>query len=139
MEDRFVDNGDGTVTDTCTGLMWQKDTADTNGDQEISLADKVPWEEALQYCETLELAGHNDWRLPNLRALQSIVDHGRSRPAIDPVFSVVIGQYYWSSSSYVPLPVFAWSVDYTACYTSNTFIKDGNMCVRAVRTILPDE
>ncbi len=92
-EGRFVDNGDGTVSDTCTGLMWQQDTADTNGDGVIELgplsSDRRPWCEALAFCENLTFAGHDDWRLPNIRELQSIVDYGRgdlSRfiPSIDP-------------------------------------------------------
>ena len=71
--ERFVDNGDGTVTDNCTGLIWQKRTADTNGDGKIGGGDAVDWCDALVYCESLSLAGHDDWRLPNVRELQSIV------------------------------------------------------------------
>src|SRR5262245_28533581 len=62
---RFWDNSDGTVTDTCTGLMWQKETADINRDGMIGDSDGVDWQRALQYCEGLVLAGHDDWRLPN--------------------------------------------------------------------------
>ena len=79
-EGRFVDNGDGTVTDTCTRLMWQQDTADVNGDGLRNEGDQPPWCSALAYCEDLELAGHDDWRLPNITELQSIVDHGRFSP-----------------------------------------------------------
>ncbi|MBI4605561.1 MAG: DUF1566 domain-containing protein [Planctomycetes bacterium] len=98
-EGRFVDNGDGTVTDTCTGLMWQKDTADTNGDGQVTFNDDgVTWCAALAYCENLSFAGHDDWRLPNVRELQSIVDYGRVDPAIDPVFAA-IPLSHWSSTS----------------------------------------
>jgi hypothetical protein len=54
-EKRFVDNGDGTVTDTRRKIMWQK------GDN----GKEVTFEEAQDYCQTLRLAGHADWRLPN--------------------------------------------------------------------------
>ena len=64
---RFVDNGDGTVTDSCTGLVWQKDTADINGDGTIDLDDELTWQDALKYCDGLSFAGHDDWRLPNVR------------------------------------------------------------------------
>lgn len=57
MEGRFVNMGDGTVTDRCTGLMWQKETA----------PGMYTWQAALKYCEKLALAGHTDWRLPNIR------------------------------------------------------------------------
>ena len=74
-EGRFLDNGDGTVTDNCTGLQWQKDTADANGDGQTpdDGSDALPWCGALAYCENLSFAWHEDWRLPNVRELQSIV------------------------------------------------------------------
>lgn len=79
----FVDNGDGTVTDLATGLMWQQ--ADSGFG--------MNWEYALSYAESLSLAGYEDWRLPDAKELQSIVDYTRSpattgTAAIDPVFSV---------------------------------------------------
>ena len=77
----FVDNKDGTVTDTATGLMWTREDSGSPMD----------WEHALQYAEGLKVAGHEDWRLPNAKELQSIVDYTRAprthqSPAIDPVF-----------------------------------------------------
>jgi len=102
-EGRFVDNGDGTVTDNCTGLMWQKDTADVNGDGLIDENDGTLLCDALAYSEGLTLAGHSDWRLPNVRELQSIVDYGRLYPAIDPVFGGV-SDNYMSSTTYVLVP-----------------------------------
>ena len=79
---QFQDNGDGTVTDLATGLMWQQT------DDGVARN----WEDALSYAENLSLAGHGDWRLPDAHELQSIVDYQRSMqftgsPAIDPVFS----------------------------------------------------
>ena len=70
----FDDNGDGTVTDTATGLMWQQDDSGVAMD----------WEDALSYAENFELAGYDDWRLPNVKELQSIVDYTHSPNAIDP-------------------------------------------------------
>jgi len=84
---RFVDHGDGTVTDACTGLMWQKDTAPGT----------YNWPGALRYCDALELAGHSDWRLPNVRELQSLADYGRFGPAIHPAFGSK-PEYHWSST-----------------------------------------
>jgi hypothetical protein len=95
MEGRFIDNEDGTVTDTCTGLMWQKETAHINANGTID--DDVHWCEALQYCENLELAGYTDWHLPNVKELQS-VDYGRVNSAVDPVFGALTS-FYWSSTS----------------------------------------
>ena len=104
-DDRFLDNGDGTVTDNCTGLMWQKDTGDTEG------AKALAWCDAVAYCEDLILAGHDDWRLPNIRELESIVDYGRSNPSIDPVFGAAPGTY-WSSTSYAEQSRAAWQVHF---------------------------
>ena len=50
----FTDNGNGTITDTATGLMWQKGSSSSDH----------TWEEALSYCERLNLGGYTDWRLP---------------------------------------------------------------------------
>ncbi|MDX2359286.1 MAG: DUF1566 domain-containing protein [Crocinitomicaceae bacterium] len=99
----FVDNGDGTITDLATGLMWQQADDATTRD----------WENSLSYAEGLSLAGHDDWRLPNAKELHSILDYTRcpdatSSPAIDPLFSCTSfndpagnsGQYgyYWTGS-----------------------------------------
>ena len=126
-ESRFVGNQDGTVTDTCRGLMWQKDTADSGG--------PGPWCAALQYCENLSFAGHDDWRLPNVRELQSIVDYGRFVPAIDPVFTAATS-WHWSSTAYAGDPTVrrpAWAIDFSGGYVDN--IEEGFFYgyVRAVR------
>ena len=86
----FVNNGDGTVTDTSTGLMWQQG----------ALGNRMTWEEALSYCEALLLAEHVDWRLPNRRELQSIIAYEAYNPAIDPdYFPDTVSSGYWSSTT----------------------------------------
>ena len=95
--------GDAVVIDNCTGLMWQQ-AMGNNGNQ-------LNWCGALDYCDTLDFAGHDDWRLPNVRELQSIVDYGRSTPSIDPVFSTS-NSPFWSSTSGAVLPGNAWSVHF---------------------------
>jgi hypothetical protein len=67
-ENDFADNGDGTVTDRVTGMMWMK--ADSG--------QAMTWEEALAWAENLEYGGYDDWRLPNAKELQYIVDYSRS-------------------------------------------------------------
>jgi Protein of unknown function (DUF1566) len=111
VEGRFVDNGDGTVTDKCTGLMWQKDTADTS---EL-FQDSLEWCDAIDFCEQLSFAGHDDWRLPNVRELQSIVDYGRREQAINPAFTA-LSEYYWSSTSYADAADDAWGVGFNVGY-----------------------
>lgn len=103
----YSDNGDGTVTDNALSLMWSQDDS----------GEGMDWEAALTYAEGAELAGYSDWRLPNVKELQSIVDYSYSPsatdaahvgPAIDPLFSCtpIINEagnddygYYWTSTS----------------------------------------
>jgi hypothetical protein len=75
----FVNNGDSTVTDQSTGLTWEV-KSDDDGDRDKD--NTYTWEQALAYCENLNLGGHSDWRLPDLHELQSIVDYGNHYPAI---------------------------------------------------------
>lgn len=106
-ENSFTDNNDGTITDKTTGLTWmQKDSGKA-----------LSWQESLSYCENLSLAGSVDWRLPNAKELQSIVDYSRSpdktnSPAINPLLETSSitnekGQndypYFWTSTTHVGL------------------------------------
>lgn len=106
----MIDNGDGTVTDTETGLMWQQKTAtETDAPALGWVAGRLDWEDALRYCETLSLAGHDDWRLPDRNELQSLVDYAAYLPAIDKTaFPDTLSAVYWSSTSNVVMPNLAW-------------------------------
>lgn len=94
----FQDNGDSTVTDNATGLTWMKvDSGHSSVTANLSGYDRsdgsLNWSQALDFCENLTFAGRSDWRLPNAKELQSIVDYTRSpdttgSAAIDPVFDV---------------------------------------------------
>jgi hypothetical protein len=101
---QFVDNKDGTVADEATGLTWMQNDSGAGMD----------WPEALAYCEDSTTSGYDDWRLPNAKELQSIVDYSRSpdssgTAAIDPVFHATgitneAGQrdypFYWTSTTH---------------------------------------
>ncbi len=84
----FVDNGDGTVTDRLTSLMWIQQTD----------AVKRAWEPSIAYCEDLEFAGYSDWKLPHNKELSSLVDLRKQKPAIDITFfpDTDYKAYYWS-------------------------------------------
>jgi len=99
---RMLDNGDGTVTDTVTGLMWQQATNAAG-----------TWESALSSAEGLSLAGHDDWRLPNRNELQTLVDYTQTGPAINvPLFSDTISWYYWTSTTDAGNPALAWRINF---------------------------
>ncbi len=104
-------NDDGTTTDNASGLMWTT----------VDLGDCVTWETALELAENSEYAGYTDWRLPDVKELQSIVDYSGSYPAINQdYFDCTVSEenenfYYWSSTSayastQAPDYQFAWYV-----------------------------
>lgn len=76
----YRNNNDGTVSDNVTGLMWQQ-SADLNADGEINVSDKLSYSEALSYCDNLNLAGYDDWRLPNIKQLYSLINFSGTDPS----------------------------------------------------------
>lgn len=107
-QNNFIDNGDGTVTDEATSLMWSQ--SDSGGG--------MTWEDALVWVQQMNdenYLGYSDWRLPNAKELQSLVDYTRSpdttnSAAIDPVFeaSEITNEagekdypFYWSSTTFL--------------------------------------
>jgi len=117
----FVDNGDQTISDLKTGLMWQKCTQGQSGaDCSEGNATSTTWTDALSYCETQigstgTLAGYSDWRLPNRNELESIVDYTKdTTPAIDTAMFPNTRSYgYWTSTTNVPTPTTAWFVHFS--------------------------
>lgn len=69
----YTDNGNGTVTDNVTGLIWQQ-SPNTDGDSDIDADDKLTHTEAQTYCENLTLGSNSDWRLPDIKQLYSLID-----------------------------------------------------------------
>ena len=112
-----------TYTDPKTNLTWQVQTNPT----------KMSWQEAMDYCQDLTLGGFDDWRLPTIRELLSIVDYKSYNPAIDTdIFPDTVSSYYWSSTTYAHLTNYAWLVNFSIGY--DTFSnKSYSYYVRAVR------
>jgi hypothetical protein len=108
---RFIDNGDGTVKDNCTGLIWLKNA---------NCFGRKRWHAAIDASNRLEdgqcglsddsIAG--DWHLPNIRELLSLVDYGNYRPVLPTghPFTNVQSSYYWSSTTYAYYASYAWCV-----------------------------
>jgi len=105
-------------------LEWQ--------DNSQAKTTKLNWQDAKEYCSELDLEGYDDWRLPNIKELQSIVDISRIKPAIKRDFSNVENNYYWSSSEYIASSKSAWVVYFYFGYTYNGS-KSSEYFVRCVR------
>jgi len=103
----FTDNGDNTITDNRTGLMWIKNPALVTGFYIVGGFPKQFYWDGLDLpnsasaaCASLNYVGHTDWRLPTLVELQTIVDNSRTNPSIDPTyFPSTQSLQYWSSTA----------------------------------------
>ncbi len=123
----FRDNGDGTVTDELTGLMWKKDESPN-----------LNWEEALRYCAGLDWGGHKDWRLPTVRELGSIVDLSFKDKVwyfkeFFPGTQISPLGFYWSSTTYGD--TFGWGCNFQFAYDGYyAGKKEGRYPFRPVRS-----
>ncbi|MFZ5797729.1 MAG: DUF1566 domain-containing protein [Thermodesulfobacteriota bacterium] len=140
---RFTDNGDGTVTDRLTGLIWLQEGncitffgGDTTGQNPrtwgpaLEAANKL----ASGYCGLTDGSVAGDWRLPNIRELQSLLDYSQFDPALPPghPFLNAVSSYYWSSTTGVAETYRAWQVDFYDGYNT-VYYKWDSAYVRAVR------
>lgn len=127
---RFVNTlRNGTVVDTATGLTWKKcsegQTYESLANSCSGQADTFSWQQALQRAQAVDgggtgntagYAGQNDWRVPNIKELRSLVEQSCREPAIDPsktLFPLTRSGLYWSSSPYAGAVGQAWGVDFT--------------------------
>jgi hypothetical protein len=119
----FTDNGNGTITDNYTGLTWQK----------IQSATTMTWEEALVYTSTFSLGGKTDWRLPNIKELQSLNDIKRIKPSFNKTyFTNVLSGNYWSSTTLYNTATKAWdiNIDYGIVSYNDKTLKENVLLVR---------
>ena len=137
----YTDLENGIVRDDTTGLEWVQDgnliaTLNPSFDNDGTAGDgAVTWQHALDYIVLLndeEYLGYSDWRLPTIEELSTLVDAGRSVPAIDPLFSDTEEADYWSSTTYAANTGFAFSPNFAdgIIYRRD---KTFNYYVRAVR------
>lgn len=132
---RFTDNRDGTVTDQATGLQWKRcsEGQDWSGGTCTGTAGDYNWQQALQRADTASFAGKDDWRLPNVNELTSIVEEACYAPAIDlGVFPAIPGLVYWSSSPHSYYPDYALYVSFGYGFLID-YAKDGALFLRLVR------
>ncbi len=138
----YRNNADGTVTDRATGLTWQQ----------AGTPEPMTWQEALAYCDTLNIGDPGEWRLPSIRELLSLVDYDRSAPSIDAAFFPgTAASPYWSSTTAAGSKAYgietfdgAWAVNFShgatatskssgGIYTYESAKKKTKQSVRCVR------
>jgi hypothetical protein len=117
----FIDCGDGTIKETKTGLMWQKEGS----------SDEMNHSKAKEYCKNSDVAGYKDWRLPTVEELISIVDYKKYDPAINGIFKCK-SSWYWTETIFADGSDDAWIVDfYNGCVDWDD--RGSDYCVRPVR------
>ena len=119
----FTDNENETITDNFTGLTWQK----------IQSSNAMTWEEALAYSNSLSFAGKSDWRLPNVKELQSLNDVALSKPSFNKnYFTNVLSGNYWSSTTMINALSRAWdiNVDYGIVSYNEKTVPENVIVVR---------
>lgn len=125
----FIDNGNGTVTDLSTNLMWLKNEKTA-----------LPWADALKYCEGLVYAGFADWRVPNIREYESLTKGYKGPSVMSDYLNFNVSFPSWSSTTYVATNndySYKWTMDHLG-NLGITSIKDknaGKYGVRCVRSI----
>ena len=125
-KDNYIDNTDGTVNDTVTGLMWEQNPGSWQGN----------WTDSITHCAELTTAMYTDWRLPNYYELLSIVDFGSPSPSINEIFFPNTASIsYLSSTTYGGSGEHAYDI-YFHSITSTLATKThvGNY-IRAVRDL----
>lgn len=142
----YVDNGDGTITDQRTGLMWEKLSDDgTIHDKDTAYTWTDAFSTKVAMLNAGSFAGFTDWRVPNVNELQSLVNYGAAYPAINAAFnancaatcsvltcSCTQPSASWSSSTYLDIPSNAW-VAYFQDGSVVGYLKANSGYVRAVR------
>ena len=115
---RYTDNGDGTITDSQTGLMW------TKKDSYADTGDCMHWDTSKSYVNRLSTGGHSDWRLPTAKELKAIFEKSKNNKDYigdtihnDPIFASGGARRYWSSESA------------GSCCVRNVYFNDGSVYV----------
>ena len=120
------------VVDHHTNLMWPSDADGKGG----AYGQKTDWNSAIDYCNNLDFFGYDDWRLPNVKELQSIIDYGNINPALDTTYFKNIkslADYYWTSTTNEWFNSYVWHVDFRYGNVDYLMLKANDNYVLAVR------
>lgn len=132
MQRKYFQESGETAVDLGTGYIWQK-----------SMREDLTWNEAIAYCEDLVLDGHNDWRLPDLSELLSLMDPSQGRGGIDASIFSMLGTYesaFWTSSPNSSAGTHAWTVTFggddpfAMGNPGRGYSTETKLCVRCMRS-----
>ena len=135
----LVVNGDGTVTDNLTQLMWTRCAA---GQNQLSCSGNPTYinhDDAIIYCQDLDFAGYDDWSLPSVVEMIHVANYSIDNSVLDPViFPNVPGEYFWTSDVYADdsSQAWRWSAQQGRTEAADASLADG--VVRCVRNRQPD-
>ena len=132
LPNHFTDNSDGTITDNLTQLIWQK----------VPNNSALTWENALAYAEGLSLANASDWRLPNIKELQSLNNELATNPSVfTPYFNNLGVHFYWSTTSLPNQTTKAWYWSTQSGITAYDVKTNSNyvICVRGNPTLVVNQ
>jgi hypothetical protein len=111
--------------DSKTELMWQDNT--------VSKYTKEDWQGAVKLCQELHLAGYDDWRLPTVKEIETIITISQDTPPVENGFKNIGGSgYYWTSSEHESSEAFAWMMNFKRGYEYSNY-KTYERHVRCVR------
>uniref|UniRef100_UPI00405621AD Lcl domain-containing protein n=1 Tax=Candidatus Electronema sp. TaxID=2698783 RepID=UPI00405621AD len=142
---QYIDHGDGTVTDTKTGLMWKRCSEGLSGmDCKEGKLKRYNWADAVKHFKNVKYAGYKDWRLPTIDELKTLVycskgqdkdewcKNGSEKPTINQqAFPNTEAWAYWSWSPYMGNSAYAWYVNFRRGYSA----YDSRAYVSAVRLV----
>jgi hypothetical protein len=143
----YMDNGDGTITDASTGLMWEKQSI---GDGSVhDVYNGYSWSGAssvhVATLNGMSFAGHSDWRVPNARELVSILNYEHVCPAVSPAFDTACTSPctvltcsctwydYWSSTTVAGSADSGWEMHFCTGEVFEEYKSDNGVAVRAIR------
>ncbi|TGL72607.1 DUF1566 domain-containing protein [Leptospira kmetyi] len=127
------DNGDSTVTDVNTGLIWAQCSAGLSGSSCTGTATSLNWTNALLACNSLSLGGRV-WRLPSVNELRSLTDLSLANPTVNTsYFPNTMSSNYWTSTTYTN-PTEAWVIQFGSGNIVMNYTKGGTAYTRCVAT-----
>jgi hypothetical protein len=135
-DSRFTDNGDGTILDIGTNLMWQKCIVGATGVNCLATnGTGYDWQGALNEAQTSNFAGYNDWRVPNIKEIASIIEHRCKNPALNSnYFPNTPNNFEWSSTPSAANALRTWNMVMADGFTNQVGSRNAFGFVRLVRT-----